>query len=125
MFVFQAEDGIRDLTVTGVQTCALPILEDPISKYLPEFKNPKVLIQPSSGAAYTIPAAREITIRDLLRHTSGLTYHWNDRLGPLYAAANVAHGLLPYDGTIEDNVKRLPGEPLLFNPGVRWGERCG
>ncbi len=38
------------------------LLEDPISKYLPEFKNPKVLIQPPSGAAYTIPAAREITI---------------------------------------------------------------
>ena len=101
------------------------LLEDPISKYLPEFKNPKVLIQPSSGAAYTIPAAREITIRDLLRHTSGLTYHWNDRLGPMYAAANVAHGLLPYDGTIEDNVKRLAGVPLLFNPGDRWEYSLG
>ena len=101
------------------------LLEDPISKYLPEFKNPKVLIQPSSGAAYTIPAAREITIRDLLRHTSGLSYHWNDRLGPLYAAANVAHGLLPYDGTIEDNVKRLAGVPLLFNPGDRWEYSLG
>src|SRR6266550_4542544 len=101
------------------------LLEDPISKYLPEFKNPKVLIQPSSGAPYTIPAAREITIRDLLRHTSGLTYHWNDRLGPLYAAANVAHGLLPYDGTIEDSVKRLAGVPLLFNPGDRWEYSVG
>ena len=96
------------------------LLDDPISKYLPEFKNPKVLVKPESGDMYTIPAKREITIRDLLRHTSGLTYHWNDKLGPLYAAANVAHGLLPYDGTIADNVKRLAGVPLLFNPGDRW-----
>jgi CubicO group peptidase (beta-lactamase class C family) len=96
------------------------LLEDPVSTYLPEFKNPKVLVKPASGPSYTIPANREITIRDLLRHTSGLTYHWNEDLGPLYEAANVAHGLLPYDGTIEDSVKRLAGVPLLFQPGERW-----
>ena len=38
----------------------------------------------------------------------------------MYAAANVAHGLLPYDGTIEDSTKRLAGVPLLFNPGDRF-----
>ena len=101
------------------------LLDDPVSKYLPEFKNPKVLVKPASGEPYTIPASREITIRDLLRHTSGLTYHWNDNLGPMYKAANVAHGLLPYDGTIEDNVKRLASIPLLFNPGDRWEYSLG
>ena len=101
------------------------LLEDPISKYLPEFKNPKVLVKPASGKTYTIPATREITIRDLLRHTSGLTYHWNPDLGPMYNDANVGHGLLPYDGTIEDNVKRLAGVPLLFSPGDRWEYSLG
>ncbi len=96
------------------------LLEDPISKYLPEFKNPKVLVKPASGTPYSIPATREITIRDLLRHTSGITYQWNADLGPMYAAANVGHGLLPYDGTIEDSTKRLAGVPLLFNPGDRF-----
>ena len=96
------------------------LLDDPVSKYLPEFKNPKVLVKPATGEPYTIPAAREITIRDLLRHTSGITYHWNSDLGPMYKGANVAHGLLPYDGTIEDSVKRLAALPLLFNPGDKW-----
>jgi CubicO group peptidase (beta-lactamase class C family) len=97
------------------------LLDDPISKYLPEFKNPKVLVKPGNGREpYTIPAAREISIRDLLRHTSGLTYHWNEDLGDRYKEANVAHGLLPYDGTIEENVKRLAKLPLLFSPGTRW-----
>jgi CubicO group peptidase (beta-lactamase class C family) len=96
------------------------LLEDPVSRYLPEFKNPKVLVKPPSGEPYSIPASREITIRDLLRHTSGITYNWHADLGPLYDAANVAHGLLPYDGTIEESVKRLAGVPLLFNPGERW-----
>ena len=77
------------------------LLDDPVSKYLPEFKNPKVLVKPASGAPYTIPATREITIRDLLRHTSGITYQWNEDLGPMYKDAKVASGLLPYDGTIE------------------------
>jgi CubicO group peptidase (beta-lactamase class C family) len=97
------------------------LLEDPISKYLPEFKNPKVLVKPPhGGATYTIPATHEITIRDLLRHTSGLTYAWNEDLGPLYKDANVASGILPYDGTIGDSVNRLAKLPLLFSPGDRW-----
>jgi len=80
-----------------------------------------VLVKPpNGGATYTIPAAHEITIRDLLRHTSGLTYAWNEDLGPLYKEANVASGILPYDGTIGDSVNRLAKLPLLFSPGDRW-----
>ncbi len=101
------------------------LLEDPVSKYLPEFKNPKVLVKPASGAPYTIPATHEITIRDLLRHTSGITYNWNADLGPLYKEANVANGLLQYDGTIGDSIKRLAGLPLLFNPGEKWEYSLG
>jgi CubicO group peptidase (beta-lactamase class C family) len=96
------------------------MLEDPISKYIPEFKDPKVLVKPANGAPYTIPATREITIRDLLRHTSGLTYQWDADLGKAYVDANVASGLVQYDGTIGDSVKRLAALPLLFNPGDRW-----
>jgi CubicO group peptidase (beta-lactamase class C family) len=95
-------------------------LEDPISKYLPEFKNPRVLVTPADGAPYSIPAKKEITIRDLLRHTSGLTYGWNGKLGQAYKDAKVEAGLMPYDGTIADDVKALAGVPLLFNPGERW-----
>ena len=96
------------------------LLEDPISKYLPEFKNMKVLVKPHSGKPYTVPATKEITIQDLLRHTSGIAYHWNETMGPLYKAANVAHGALPADVTLEQNVKRLATVPLLFNPGEHW-----
>jgi len=102
------------------------LLDDPVSKYLPEFKNSKVLVKPPSGGEpYTIPATREITIRDLLRHTSGLTYNWNETLGAIYTNANVATGLMPYDGTIADSVKRLAAQPLLFNPGERWEYSLG
>jgi CubicO group peptidase (beta-lactamase class C family) len=101
------------------------LLEDPVSKYIPEFKNPKVLVKPASGQPYNIPATKEITISNLLTHTSGLTYHWNADLGQMYKDANVAHGLLPYDGTIQDSVRRLAGLPLLFNPGDRFEYSLG
>ena len=55
-----------------------------------------------------------------MRHTSGITYNWNADLGRMYNDASVANGLLHYDGTIADSVKRLAGFPLLFNPGERW-----
>lgn len=101
------------------------MLEDPVSKYLPEFKNAKVYVKPASGDPYTIPAKNEITIRDLLRHTSGITYQWNADLGAMYEKANVASGLLQYDGTIGDSVKNLAAQPLLFNPGEKWEYSLG
>jgi len=101
------------------------LLDDPVSKYIPEFKNPKVLVHPANGPSYTIPATREITIRNLLTHTSGITYQWNEELGQMYKNANVASGLLPYDGTIGDSVKHLAALPLLFNPGERFEYSLG
>ncbi len=96
------------------------LLNDPISKYIPEFKNPKVLAKSPSGPSYTILADREITIRHLLTHTAGLTYHWHPDLGPLYREKNVAHGILQYDGTIGDSVRNLARLPLLFAPGEKY-----
>jgi CubicO group peptidase (beta-lactamase class C family) len=95
-------------------------LDDPISKFIPEFKDEKVLVTPKDGKPYTIPASNPITIRNLLTHTSGLTYNWDPVLGSYYKDANIAHGLMRYDGTIADNVKKLARLPLLFNPGERW-----
>jgi CubicO group peptidase (beta-lactamase class C family) len=95
------------------------LLDDPISKYLPEFKNPKTLVKTATGRE-TTGASREITIRDLLRHTSGLTYNWNEDLGSTYTKSKVAHGMLQYDGTLEESVKALAALPLLFNPGEKF-----
>jgi CubicO group peptidase (beta-lactamase class C family) len=95
-------------------------LDDPIAKYIPEFANPQVLVTPKVGKPYTIPATQPITIRHLLTHTSGISYNWDTDLGPLYKEANVASGIVQFDGTIGDSVKRLARLPLLFNPGERW-----
>ncbi len=95
-------------------------LDDPVAKYIPEFADAKVLVTPKEGKPYTIPAAHPITIRNLLTHTSGITYNWDPVLGSYYKDANVASGLLEFDGTIGESVKRLARLPILFDPGERW-----
>ncbi len=121
--IFRICSMTKPITSTAVMTLYEEgrfLLNDPVSKYLPEFRNMKVLAKTPSGETYTMPANREITIKHLLTHTSGLTYHWNADLGARYRDANVAHGLLQYDGRIGDSIRALAGLPLLFNPGERF-----
>jgi CubicO group peptidase (beta-lactamase class C family) len=99
-------------------------LDDPVAKYLPEFKNPVVLVRDSksSDPLLTVPAVRPITIRQLLTHTSGLTYRFAAKpvISTLYVEAGVSDGLSETTGTIGDNVKRLARLPLYAQPGTEW-----
>ncbi len=93
------------------------LLTDPVSKYLPEFKHMKVLPPEGSGGSAPVPVRRQITIRHLLTHTSGLTYHWNKRLGERLREAGITHGLLQDEGTLREKMKILATIPLLHHPG--------
>ena len=90
------------------------LLDDPIAKFIPEFKEPKVLIADGT----TVPAKREITIRDLLRHTSGISYRfWGKPVAEVYEKAGIFDGLAPTEGTIADMTKRIAAQPLHSQPG--------
>ena len=90
------------------------LLDDPIAKFIPEFKEPKVL----SADGTTVPAKREITIRDLLRHTSGISYRfWGKPVAEVYEKAGIFDGLAPTEGTIADMTKRIAAQPLHSQPG--------
>ena len=67
-------------------------LDDPISKFIPAFKNPRVYAGGSRGKIDTVPAEREINFRDLLTHTSGLTYGFmeSNPVDALYRAKDTA-----------------------------------
>jgi CubicO group peptidase (beta-lactamase class C family) len=108
-------------------------LSDPVSLYLPEFKFPIVAARRTDARGKSLPASmrdsyslisayRPITIRDLLRHTSGLTYRFWGRpfFGTLYENAGICDGLTQTDHSLEKNVKLLAGEPLMFQPGTAW-----
>ena len=93
-------------------------LKDPVSRYIPAFRAPKVL----SGTApdEVVPAKREITIRHLLTHTSGLTYQWDGRVGPKYVEAGITHGLLQDEDLLADDIDKLAQLPLVHQPGEAW-----
>ena len=94
-------------------------LHEPVSKFIPAFKEMHVLPpEDAEDSVQPIPATRQITIWNLLTHTAGLTYHWNGRLGQQYTDAGITHGLLQDESTLEEKMKILATIPLLHQPGA-------
>lgn len=97
-------------------------LDDPISDFIPEFKNPGVLASFTyEDTSYTIvPADKEITIRHLLTHTSGIGYgviDGDERFKMIYEKAGVTDLFTTADITIEESVKKMAPLPLHHHPG--------
>lgn len=100
-------------------------LDEPISKWIPEFKEPTVLDEfDASDSSFTSkPASREITIRDLITHTSGVGYgviDGNSKMKAIYAKAGIIDLFTTEPVTIGENIKRLAKLPLHHNPGERF-----
>jgi CubicO group peptidase (beta-lactamase class C family) len=100
-------------------------LDDPISKYIPEFKNPQVLqsFQYADTSYTTVPAKSEITIRNLLTHTSGLGYgqiDGDERFKMIYKKAGITDLFTTENITIGESVKKLAKLPLHHNPGEKF-----
>jgi CubicO group peptidase (beta-lactamase class C family) len=93
------------------------LLSDPVSKYLPEFGNLQVAVT-RDDQVDLVPATRPVTIQDLLRHTSGLTYEFrgNGPVHKMYTAAKV----FSRDRTAAEHVAVLSQLPLLYQPGTHW-----
>ena len=100
-------------------------LDDPISQFIPEFKNPQVLKSfKYTDTTYTAePAKSEITIRHLLTHTSGIGYgaiDGDERMRMLYQKAGVVDLFTTEDITIRESVRRLAALPLHHHPGEKY-----
>lgn len=96
-------------------------LNEPVSKFIPAFKEMLVLPpEDAEDSAQPVPATRQITIWNLLTHTAGLTYHWNERLGSQYTDAGITHGLLQDESTLAEKMKILATIPLLHQPDAEF-----
>jgi len=119
---------IYSMTKPIVSVAAMMLVEegrmqisDPVAKYLPEIGNMKVGVEKTEGGKNALELtepAREMTIQDLLRHTSGLTY--GSRGKSLVNAAYIAAQIGNRDVTLAEFVTRLSRLPLRFSPGERW-----
>ena len=100
------------------------LLDDPISKYIPEFANPRVLdkFNEKDTTYTTIPANREITIRDLLTHTSGIDYAGigSKNMRAIYAKSGIPGGFGSDKMVLGDKIRALGKLPLVHQPGERF-----
>jgi len=100
-------------------------LDDPISKYIPQFKEAQILdtFNEKDSTYTTKPAEDQITIRDLITHTSGLGYgviDGDERFKKIYAKAGITDLFTTENISIEESVKKLAKLPLHHNPGEKF-----
>jgi len=112
--IYSMTKPITSVALMMLYEHALFHLTDPVSKFIPEFKKVKVLVNEGELADLT----REITIHDLLTHTAGLSYgdEADSPVDELYRQAEV---FLP-DITLQEMIRRLSELPLADQPGQVW-----
>jgi CubicO group peptidase (beta-lactamase class C family) len=100
------------------------LLDDPVSKYIPSFSHEQVLdkFNETDSSYTTVPAKRDVTIRDLLTHTSGIDYAQigSKEAKAIYAKNNITAGLDVHNDKLSDAMNRLGSLPLLHQPGEKW-----
>jgi CubicO group peptidase (beta-lactamase class C family) len=96
-------------------------LDDPASKHIPEFKNLKVFAGGTAEVPLLREPAREMTVRDLLMHTSGMLGFANATtpVGQLYRDAKLP-SISAENQTLRDLIVKLGTLPLQFDPGTQW-----
>ncbi|MCP4297018.1 MAG: beta-lactamase family protein [Proteobacteria bacterium] len=124
--IFQIYSMTKPIASVGImilQEQGRIYLRDPVSKYIPEFKGLEVGVEETGSTTgektfSTVPANREMTIQDLLRHTSGLTYSFfgKSKVNIMYKEA----GIPGPDQTLAEMVTKLSKLPLASQPGTRW-----
>jgi len=100
------------------------LLDEPVGNFIPEFKNQVVLdkFNAADTTYTTVPARRNITIRDLLTHTSGIDYAdiGSGTMSAIYAKGGIPSGLGYFDKDLLTEMKKLGRLPLSFQPGEKF-----
>lgn len=101
------------------------LLDDPLYKYIPAFRMPVVLdkFNPADSSYTTTHAKKEISIRELLTHTSGIGYAQigTPQMNAIYSKAGITSGIgVPAGMKLSTNILRLAKLPLMHSPGEKW-----
>lgn len=125
--IFRIASQTKAITSVAVMTLFEEgkfLLDDPISKYIPEFAKPVVVDQfNEKDTTYTTtPARREVTIRDLLTHTSGIDYAGigSARMKAIYAKSKIPTGFVSEPLTLGNEIRKLGKLPLAHQPGEKF-----
>ncbi|WP_042259607.1 serine hydrolase domain-containing protein [Paraburkholderia heleia] len=102
-----------------VEACKIA-LDDPVSKYIPSWEKPGVYAGGFMESFQTRARARPMRVVDLLRHTSGLTYGFQQNTNVDAAYRKLKVGELATAGTLDEMIEKLATLPLEFSPGDAW-----
>lgn len=93
-------------------------LDDPVSKFVPEFAGLEVAVETENGGMTRVPADHAMTMRELMTHTGGLTYGLfsESAVDTMYQQANV----LDINSSLQTMIDKLAGIPLRQQPGSLW-----
>jgi CubicO group peptidase (beta-lactamase class C family) len=96
-------------------------LDDPVHRFIPSWRDLRVFVSGNHPTWKTTPVERPMTIRDLLTHTSGLTYGFmqHTNVDAAYRALGVGDTARP-GYALRDMIAELAELPLVFSPGTRW-----
>lgn len=125
--IFRIASQTKAITSVGVMMLfeeGKLLLDDPVSKYIPEFKNPVVIesYNAADTTYTTTPAKKEITIRHLLSHTSGIGYAQigSPQMNAIYYKNGVVGGIGVEKILLADKMKKLGPLPLFHQPGEKF-----
>ncbi|MGA3351704.1 MAG: serine hydrolase domain-containing protein [Acidimicrobiales bacterium] len=121
---FRIYSMTKPVTSVAAMTCyeqGLIALDDPVSKFIPEFAETRVFSGGSSFRPVTVPMSEPMRIWHLLTHTAGLTYGWmyNHPVDAIYRSAGFEWDAPP-DLDLAECCRRLARLPLLCQPGTAW-----
>lgn len=114
--------GLTAVAVLQLYERGLLDLDDYLGDYIPAFSNPQVLVEIHEDSSFTArSSSREITLRQLLTHTSGIGYGFqDDNYNSLVIKYNISEGFEDDSRTSMENVLRLAELPLLCEPGEKY-----
>ena len=118
--IYSMTKPVTSLAIMTLYERGLFSLDDPVHRYIPAWKNLGVYRAGSFPLFQTVPCHRAMTIRDLLMHTSGLTYDFMHASNVDHAYRKLKVGLPQEDYTLQDMIDQLAQLPLEFVPGERW-----
>ncbi|CAN5722416.1 serine hydrolase domain-containing protein [soil metagenome] len=114
--IYSMTKPITSVAIMQLYERGLFQLDNPVSRFIPAFKDLRVFISGNAEKYETTAAARQVTFRDLLTHTAGFAYGTsaNHVVDTLYRDRNIL------SGTLEEMIQKLSELPLIFTPGARW-----
>ena len=117
--IYSMTKPITSVALMSLYEQGLFQLDDPVSEYIPEWKDMGVYESGEGDAIKTRPPEAPLTVKNLLTHTSGLTYGFmrSHPVDDLYRSKQIEGG---GNRTLKDMINNLAGVPLLHDPGTLW-----